>query len=237
MISLPTRRSDLHGFTLLEMLIVLAILSAMATMAWPALRKELDKRQLRSAAKQVQRELASARNRAVKTGQVLEFRYQLNRGQFRIDAITLPRMEGVADLTDATEGDRGPGRFDDPSDGSAQLEGRLPEGTFFLSVDPDRSDVGPLDEPVDRAVRGKAPGQEPAFAPSVDDFPAGPTQDPLRARDDRTWSPPILFFPNGQTSPARIRVGNQRGVTVAITLRALTGLGTLGEMRLPKVVR
>ena len=96
-IIMPMRRSNSKGFTLLEMLIVLAILSVLATMAWPALRKQLDRSQLRSAAKKVRLELAAARHRAVATGRMIKFRYEVDGRHFRSDAVQPPRMDGLAD--------------------------------------------------------------------------------------------------------------------------------------------
>ena len=237
---MPTRRSNPKGFTLLEMLIVLAILSALATMAWPALRKELSRSQLRSAAKQVRMELAAARHGAVETGQMIEFRYQVDGRHFRTDAVQLPRMDGLADDFAETDSDRGPGRFDDPSEPSARQEGTLPEGTFFLPINQDPSGRAGLDEPFDRSPTREPlsrQGSSGAATASPDDGRTGQARDPLSVSDDRMWSAPILFFPNGQTSPARIRVGNERGTVVDVTLRALTGMATLGEFRRPKVER
>lgn len=44
------------------------------------------------------------------------------------------------------------------------------------------------------------------------------------------WSQPILFYPDGTSSQAKITVANLRGEAVQVTLRKLTGLATVGEL-------
>lgn len=44
------------------------------------------------------------------------------------------------------------------------------------------------------------------------------------------WSQPILFYPDGTSSQAKITVANPRGEAVQITLRKLTGLASVGEL-------
>ena len=66
----------LRGFTLVEMLIVLAVLAVMASLAWPAVRGMAAKSELRSAAGNVRSALAGPRLRAIESGVPQRFRYQ-----------------------------------------------------------------------------------------------------------------------------------------------------------------
>jgi prepilin-type N-terminal cleavage/methylation domain-containing protein len=43
------------------------------------------------------------------------------------------------------------------------------------------------------------------------------------------WSEPILFYPDGTTSTARLLLKNDRGLQIELSLRALTGVVTVGE--------
>ena len=44
------------------------------------------------------------------------------------------------------------------------------------------------------------------------------------------WSQPLLFYPDGTSSQARVTLANERGEAVQVTLRKLTGLATVGEL-------
>jgi hypothetical protein len=45
-----------------------------------------------------------------------------------------------------------------------------------------------------------------------------------------SWSPPILFYPNGRCTSARIRLRGASGLFVDVTLRGLTGAAQIGEI-------
>ncbi len=46
------------------------------------------------------------------------------------------------------------------------------------------------------------------------------------------WTGPILFYPDGTTSTARLTIKNQYGRYIDLTLRGLTGTVTVGELRM-----
>ena len=73
------------GFTLIEMLIVLAVLAAMAAFTLPAMRGPLDKSRLRAAGQQIQAALSKARSLSVREGIPVEFRYELNGQHWKIE--------------------------------------------------------------------------------------------------------------------------------------------------------
>ena len=67
-------------------------------------------------------------------------------------------------------------------------------------------------------------GPETAETPQVD--PQGTVQP-----SQRQWSGPIVFYPNGRTSNASIRLGGRRSLYVDVTLRGLTGIVKIGELK------
>jgi prepilin-type N-terminal cleavage/methylation domain-containing protein len=73
-----------RAFSLLELLIVLAVLAGVAALSWPAVGGLLAKSELRSAARQVRAVLTKARLEAMESSQVVRFRYQPGTGRFEI---------------------------------------------------------------------------------------------------------------------------------------------------------
>jgi len=51
---------------------------------------------------------------------------------------------------------------------------------------------------------------------------------------EQGWSVPIFFYPDGTTSTARLVLKNQRGRTIELALRGLTGVATVGEVQGPE---
>ncbi|HID24171.1 MAG TPA: hypothetical protein EYP14_17465 [Planctomycetaceae bacterium] len=75
-------RRPAGGYTLFELLLVLALLGLIIGLGWPVMRKALIKAQMRDAARQVRVELARARLRAMRGGSPVQFRFQWGGRQF-----------------------------------------------------------------------------------------------------------------------------------------------------------
>lgn len=75
--------------SLLELLLVLALLVAVMALAIPAIRGPLDSQRLRRAGELVRLELGRARVKAMESGRTFMFRYELNGSQFRTEPLTL----------------------------------------------------------------------------------------------------------------------------------------------------
>lgn len=74
------------GYTLLELLIVLAILVMVLGLAWPSMRTMSQTGQLRDAARQLRIELLEARLDAIQSGSVRLFRYQPGTGFYEVSS-------------------------------------------------------------------------------------------------------------------------------------------------------
>ena len=72
------------GFTLLELLLVLGLIVVLYSLATPALRRPLATQSLRKAADTVRSEWAATRIRAMRTGSIHVFEYQVGTNQYRI---------------------------------------------------------------------------------------------------------------------------------------------------------
>src|SRR5690348_15415484 len=82
---LPSTRS---GFTLLELLLVLALIAAISAMVWPLLAGPLATQRLKRAAEQVRTQLIKARTQAINTGETFGVTYQPGKNLLRIGTYT-----------------------------------------------------------------------------------------------------------------------------------------------------
>ncbi len=138
----PDRRPIRRAYTLLELLIVLAVVLAVVSLSWPALERPMAKSRLQSAAKQLRVALARSRLEAIESGTARQFRYQPGTGYFEVSAPST--SEGAGLLLPAGTEDAGKGGVfgDDPSaQQAAQYE--LPDGVLFF--DPSAPDAAPLE--------------------------------------------------------------------------------------------
>jgi prepilin-type N-terminal cleavage/methylation domain-containing protein len=93
------RAASADGFTLIEMLAVIAVFTILAAMAVPLLKDSTDSLQLGIQARNVERELQDARLRAVKANQPVRVRFNCPvSGQYRIvELIGTPAAPAAAD--------------------------------------------------------------------------------------------------------------------------------------------
>lgn len=227
------RHSRHRGFSLVELLIVMAVLAAVAGLTLPAMRGPLDKSRLTSAARQVQATLAKARALAIRESAVVQFRYEIAGGRFVIERLPLPQQISLTVLDDAggmsntpsglteapsqpvntsTENNSeltslsGPAAIDGNGDIAGPVilrEGELPPGVTFAS---------PVTaESSDTALPGSAGLTSEVATSSAQPMTSVPR-----------WSEPVLFQPTGRTSDRVIRLNSQRDFFVEVTLRGLT---------------
>ncbi|NQT13066.1 MAG: prepilin-type N-terminal cleavage/methylation domain-containing protein [Planctomycetes bacterium] len=106
------RRPIRQGYTLLEMLIVVAIIATVVALSWPALRRPLAKSRVRNAAKQLRVALARTRLEAIRSGTAQEFRFEPGTGRFEVSPRSTPEgtggftpvaLEGFGDDTTSAE--------------------------------------------------------------------------------------------------------------------------------------
>jgi prepilin-type N-terminal cleavage/methylation domain-containing protein len=204
------RAGSRHGYTLLEILLVLALLVIFAALAIPALIRPLEGQRVRKAADGVQAAWIRASNESVKSGQMYLFRYEPQGRGFTIEpwASADDYLE-TGDTSYATPGvTRGPTASAPPGQlgsttaapGEMLPTGwkQLPEGIMF---------VGGQTVPETRASVAGVAGTSGVEAS------AGPVSGE---------APPILFYPDGTCSTAEVTIANEAGICVTIRLRGLT---------------
>ena len=133
------------GFTLVELIVVLAILGALAALAVPSFSRTIASARLRAGATEVRATLARARALAVLGGQVRSVAFDLDRGEYGIDNEALlrrlpdpVRWEALRVVSERKE--RGSARvlfFPDGSAEEAEVTVTLPDGgRIRVTVDP-----------------------------------------------------------------------------------------------------
>ena len=126
-----------RGFTLIEVLIVMAILVLIAAATWPAIQKPLMRRQVQQAADSVRTKLFHARIGAMRSSHVYSFQYQPGSGSYRVS----PQDQAS---TGQQAGDDSNASADPLSaDGEHQPseDYNLPDGVRFMADDSPDPDV------------------------------------------------------------------------------------------------
>jgi prepilin-type N-terminal cleavage/methylation domain-containing protein len=218
------------GFTLLEMLIVLAILAAVAAWTWPSMRRQMIASELRDAGKQVRAELARARQRAVETGTIQQFRFQPGQRTFEISTAACASADDAMADTDAftTDPSAVGGGLGLSGEGPRPLPAdrhELPEGVHFLSpaMAMDSRPITTLDQGAGDSL--DSPGDDSSA------LAADPAASTTMGQDDAIWSPPIVFYPNGRTADAQIGLANRAGASLEVALRGLTGVAKVSSLQ------
>ena len=214
-----TLQRDSHsrgGYTLFEMLMVQGLLVMLVAASYPMLRSPLGKNQLLDAARQIRVELVKARHQAIETGVTQQFRFQPRLSAFEVTPAATPATEEPAAVArdvsrisiGGTPGAPGHGEASDP----VERRGELPDGVRFGESAGSASEAIPDDS------------AEVAAAPR-------PDRDTRLGAEVENWSAPILFYPNGRTSNAKIPLQGKGHFEVEVALRGLTGIPTVGEVR------
>jgi len=188
---------DRRGFTMVEVLLTLCLLAAVAVMCWPSFKDSFANQRLRAAANRVRAEWLRARAEAMNSDAVYVFRYTLGGSQFSVESRPDPDSIVEASLGD---GMGGGGNFEDPSTRLRAFPGTLPDGIVFaasqIAHDVRADTVAAID------TSGQVPGE----------------------------MDPIFFFPDGTATTAQLRLQNDRGRAIDLSLRGLTGVVTVGDV-------
>ena len=194
-----------RGITLLEMLLVLALLVAIAAIAMPTVSRPLENHRLRKSADQIRAEWTKARAKAMETGRTYVFRYQPDLDGYQVepwysdeDYLESSELTGVGGLGTPIAG---PVPLISNQTSSAALK-HLPEDMVFAASDTTQEAREQL------AVLGT---------------------DALQ-NQDLSLSAPIFFYPDGTSSTARLFVKNPRERYIKLTLRGLTGVVYVSDL-------
>ena len=206
-----SKRQSRRGVTLIELLLVLALLAVIASLAAPVVENSFITMKLRRGGDRVLTAWSDARSRAIRTGDIQQFTYKLDGSEYRVgpwvDATTASGAAGMSNPSLATPG-------------AMTMTPPVAAGSSTAAAGQSGAD--------DNEV-------EPGELPEKIHFHAGQSV-VTRAEDGQrevaslsgsgeAWSTPILFFPDGSASNASVTLATDRKQYQRITLRGLTGVG------------
>jgi prepilin-type N-terminal cleavage/methylation domain-containing protein len=189
-----------RGFTLMEIMIVLFVIILASAIAIPAVIGSLSGQRLKSAAEAMRVAWSRAHVKAMKTGRIQVFRYEIGGSKFEVQP-----WVAADDATEAAV-ETTPGFGAQPVAQNALDDfqtSTLPEGVTFAA--------------------GEAKFDSRAY--EVEDFFTVNSQS-----DGTTWSRPVLFYPDGSASDSYVIVTNEKNLAYRIQLRGLTGTSYVGEI-------
>lgn len=190
-----------RGVTLIELILVLAILVVIASMAWPALDRPLSNQRLRKAADRIRTEWTRTRVKAMTDGVTYVFRYTLYEDGYSIET------DGGCDFI-PQDGSTGPYR----GISTAQTEVSQQSGKYGEHKLPEKIVFSGGETTYD--TRSSMISSSREIGSSV----------------QSSSSDPILFFPDGTTSTARLSLRNTEfDYEIELTLRGMIGAVSVGD--------
>ncbi|MCP4944897.1 MAG: pilus assembly FimT family protein [Rubripirellula sp.] len=200
-----SRRS---AFTLLELLLVIAILAALATMTMPKWGMLLNDRRLVRAGDQVRSSVARLRVEAMRSGRVIMLEGMLEGSSLR--------AKPFYSASDATEA------IDQTGSGAQLLTGA--EEASVVVIEADEAAIETIELP-DEIVVKSVGVVSAARAMEIEQLTV--------SDQGQGWSRPVLFYPDGSTSTALISLAHPTMGRVVVKIRGITGDASVSEVLAP----
>jgi type II secretory pathway pseudopilin PulG len=185
-------------------MLVVALIIIMFALVLPSLKGALSTQRLRKSADLLRAHLHRARIKAMRSGQIHGFHFQMGGTKY----VTVPWHTADGTTDEAADGPAGFGTNATSSVPVGAVDPQtLPEGITFVimaEIADERSEA--LTEQM-------------------------PLTLPVDRNGEAPWSPPILFYPDGTASDARVIMRDQRYWTVDVELRGLTGISKVGQLK------
>jgi len=218
-------RSSPAGFTLLELLLVLGILLALTSLAWPRVQRSLARAEHRAAAETLQTDLMQLRLQAIESGRPQWFRYREGGNDYLVQPQSYDEVKDIDfqnPQTKAEDSDvhTGPGRASE--DGGQEIS---QENTDLRRLSGDVVLVGSA-ENLALEEGGSPPTASMAASEALSGFSTADVE--ASHSMGSGWSSPIVFYPDGRSEDSNIVVADQNGYVFVITVIGMTGDVQLG---------
>ncbi len=222
-----------NGFTLLELMIVLALVALLMALAWPTLRRPMLRSVTEQAARQLAEDLSRARLSAIETGEPWVFRFEPDGSRYMIAPARDPGEASLDDqgerygpIEDSAESDGGTDR-DAPS-GPQMIDSTLDDDVIF--GDPaSLADSNPFgDSALGDAYQDELQATEAVttLREEAADELTGESEFG-EGSESVDWASPLLFYPSGRAENAEFLLVGPDEYRVRIVLRGLTGAVTI----------
>ena len=211
-------QSSHRGFTLLELMIAMAIMATALSVAWPLLRRPLLQSVSQEAAQQVIVTLGQARATAIALGIPVQIRYEPGGQLYQLRPVAGPAATAEADAA-------APNVPTMTTVAMTTATAIPPPGYEDYELPVDVSFAAPVRR-LGAASLAVIDTLEHPAAQDTDDRPSLPAE-PITAQEIH-WSAPIHFFPDGRAEQATLSIEGPDAVVIDITLRGLTGTATAG---------
>lgn len=200
------RRGGRSGFTIVELLLALAILVTLAALVVPSFSAVLADRQLSRAGDQLRVEMMQARLVAMRTGRT--YLLELKPGSYEL------RLRPWVDMNDMTE------TLDQTGGSAALLTGGNLIGGTMQEIDLSAE-----------TKESKLPEDTQTAEVRVQSSPRSFLIDSqVQAEAGEGWGQPILFYPDGTSSTAAVTLSSPGVGRVVVLLRGLTGEASVTDL-------
>lgn len=196
------------GFTLFEMLLVLALLVALLALTFPTLARLQVEHQLKQGAELVRLEITSTRLHALESGMDYQFRFEPGGTHF----IAVP-AEYQAIQAQATAAQNNPG-------GTPAAVYWKAEGEFQVKVK--------FSADTSKLFGNQTLLQQPPAQPLPAEFLTGFKD--VAKLTSLAWSPPLIFKPDGSTQDFSVEIEDEKGAYVVLEVRGITGGTQLSQI-------
>lgn len=195
-----------RGMSLLELLLVVAVLSAVVAISWPALRRPMNRNHIESGARQLQADVLTARNRAMNSREVYVFMYRVNSDEYLICSLRSLRSAGLPSPLETARRDEFADKPDD-----RELK-QLPDGIWFTQQNPP---VASVNQRLDSELNDSQ---------SVEYQRANES-------GQANWSQPMLFYPSGRLQSGTVQLGSDQDYLIDISIDGLGGRVKIQNLR------
>lgn len=210
-----TTMPRVRGFTLMELMLVLTIIVVIGSIAVPNMERVLERQKIRGAADELRLAWDTARIKAMRTGQSQVFQCEIGSNSFSIQPLILhDDMNNIGSGATMMSG------------GVATETTNSTFGMTTTAADQSKSEDKELDESIEFV----------SCIVATDLRSLSVAQSGENAKVNvQSINQSVIFYPDGSTSTAEVKVKNERGEMTGVQIRGITGHTKLIELIVPGV--